>query len=42
MIPHEEMKRVKVEVQKTFPYETFRHKKVSKELVRDILDFDNN
>jgi hypothetical protein len=42
MIPHEEMKRVKVEVQKMFPFETIIKSRKSKELVRDILDFDSN
>jgi hypothetical protein len=36
------MPNVKVEVQRLFPYERIRKKYRSSEIVRDIVDFDNN
>lgn len=41
-LPHLEMPNVKVEVQRLFPYERIRKKYRSSEIVRDIVDFDNN
>ncbi|MDR1234973.1 MAG: hypothetical protein LBJ97_02695 [Mycoplasmataceae bacterium] len=41
-IPHEEMPKVKGLAQTLFPYEKIRQKYKSPEMIRDIVDFDNN